>query len=563
MPFDFRLETLTTNCGDVIPVSGQGLTIFVGANNVGKSRIIWDIPGHLTNGAAGTVIANLGLVTSGTEDELTEWLDANARRRTTTDGQMYFNRLGTDVHEGNAREWWRNGPPYHGLGHFLANLLKTDDRLGLLESVPQYNVISEAPANPLQFLYTDPAIESKLSEMLKSAFGFGATLHRYGGSHLHLIAGEVDPPPTNPPLVDYVTSLNAMPLMRDQGDGVRSFAGLLLGLLATHFPVVLVDEPEAFLHPPQARLLGTLLAKLANDSEGQILVASHSLDLLLGALDAGHCDVTVVRVTRAQDTNPCFTLDPQTLRDTWNDPLLRYSRILDSLFHRGVVICESDSDCRFYQSVLEARREIHQVRVEDFLFTHCGGKQRLSTVVNSLSSLRVPTAVIADLDLINDPAVFQPLVEALGGDWDNFSADVATVNAYAQGAGFSPLLTQTRELISNALDSNTPDRITKETADEIKKSVRLESGWKQLKLGGVHSIPNGAQSDAAGRVLANAALIGLFLVPVGELERWIPTVGGHGPKWTADVLSGGHHADEVADQAAAFALGSLTYLQDQ
>ena len=30
--------------------------------------------------------------------------------------------------------------------------------------------------------------------------------------------------------------------------------------------------------------------------------------------------------------------------------------------------------------------------------------------------------------------------------------------------------------------------------------------------------------------------LGIFVVPVGELERFVKSVGGHGPAWVAEVL---------------------------
>ena len=43
---------------------------------------------------------------------------------------------------------------------------------------------------------------------------------------------------------------------------MRSFASVILHLLAPNTQsVLLLDEPEAFLHPPQARLLGEFIAK--------------------------------------------------------------------------------------------------------------------------------------------------------------------------------------------------------------------------------------------------------------------------------------------------------------
>ena len=58
------------------------------------------------------------------------------------------------------------------------------------------------------------------------------------------------------PSDELVDRLAALPLIETQSDGVRAFAGLLLTLIAVRHPVLLLDEPETFLHPPQARAFG-------------------------------------------------------------------------------------------------------------------------------------------------------------------------------------------------------------------------------------------------------------------------------------------------------------------
>jgi predicted ATPase len=131
--------------------------------------------------------------------------------------------------------------------------------------------------------------------------------------------------------------LQRLPLVQHQGDGIRSFIGIMLTLVAASYPIVLIDEPEAFLHPPQARLLGRKLAAEARD-RAQVIIATHSIDVLLGLLDADDASVTIARLTRQGDVNPVAVLSPDQLRELWRDPLLRYSNVLDGLFHRGVVL---------------------------------------------------------------------------------------------------------------------------------------------------------------------------------------------------------------------------------
>jgi hypothetical protein len=133
-----------------------------------------------------------------------------------------------------------------------------------------------------------------------------------------------------------IERLEALPTLESQGDGMRSFAGVILATSVGRETVLLIDEPEAFLHPPQARLLGASLVE--DRPEGrQIFVATHSGDVLRGVLDSNSCDIRVLRLTREGPFNRARLLHNDRIRELWGDPLLRHSNILDGLFHECVV----------------------------------------------------------------------------------------------------------------------------------------------------------------------------------------------------------------------------------
>jgi predicted ATPase len=117
-----------------------------------------------------------------------------------------------------------------------------------------------------------------------------------------------------------------------QGHGVRSFVGLYLTLATLPYPIVVVDEPEAFLHPPQARALGLEIARLSARNNTQVILATHSLDLLKGILDYNVATATVIRLTRDGDQNSVSHLSAELINELWADPLLRFSGALDGLF---------------------------------------------------------------------------------------------------------------------------------------------------------------------------------------------------------------------------------------
>ena len=71
---------------------------------------------------------------------------------------------------------------------------------------------------------------------------------------------------------------------------------------------VSIDEPEAFLHPPQAEMIGNAICELKSDNS-QVFVATHDSNVLKGFLSSAHAqNVTVVRVERDGDKNPISVL---------------------------------------------------------------------------------------------------------------------------------------------------------------------------------------------------------------------------------------------------------------
>ena len=78
--------------------------------------------------------------------------------------------------------------------------------------------------------------------------------------------------------------------------------------------------------------------------------------------------------------------------------------------------------------------------------------------------------------------------------------------------------------------------LSNKESKEIQNIVKKKSIWDELKKSGKRGIPHGDATLAFQRI--NELLIqnGVYVVPVGELESFIPTIGGHGPNWVNAVL---------------------------
>jgi hypothetical protein len=326
--------------------------------------------------------------------------------------------------------------------------------------------------------------------------------------------------------------------------------GLMLALVTAQFRVIVVDEPEAFLLPRQARLLGRKLATEAPRGT-QVFVATHSLDVLQGILDPVDAAVTVIRLVRDGDVNRTSVLEPTQLREIWTDPLLRYSNVLEGLFHKGVVVSESDSDSRFYAAVLDAIREEENLPPHDLLFTQSGGKDRLPLVIRALRAVSVPVVAIADFDTLRQRGLLQRIIEALGGDWAIIEPPWRPVAAAINDLGSAPPLLAVREQVNEIFDAAPPGQLTREQARLIREATRVDDGWARVKQGGLAMVPQGQPSEQAHQLLTTLAQTGLRIVPVGELERWAPEVARHGPAWVSEVLRRGRHIED-AEPARAF-----------
>jgi hypothetical protein len=548
-PFRFAVADLRFSDGTVIPVPESGVLLFVGPNNAGKSAALRDLVARLTtpahNRAVTPVVAAVGLTRQGTAEDLQKWLESNAfrveRPQTPTEKALFYQRPNANQQWDALSLEWQNSPEsFPNAAPFFVFYASAEQRLGLVGGAGVYDPMVDAPSNPLQVLFANPELERSVSMTCYEAFGTGLTLARVWGSSLQLHLGETSEKPSIPPSSSYIQALQAMPLLQEQGDGMRSFMGLMLAIVTAQFPIIVVDEPEAFLHPPQARLLGR---KLATDTpeNTQVFVATHDTEILQGLLAPRDANVTVVRLVREGAVNRTSVLRPEELREIWKDPLLRYSNVLDGLFHRGVIVSESDADSRYYSAILDAKRERDSESPHDLLFTQSGGKDRLPVVIGALRALAIPVAAVADFDVLRDEQLLKRIVEGLGGTWSLFKTDWEVLSAAAGQLGSAPLLSSVKSEVKACLDREPGPNLSRDAAETIRSITKLNDSWTRLKSGGISAIPQGDASARTKALLDALAEIGLFVVEVGELERWEPDLAGHGPSWVGAAIQAGRH----------------------
>lgn len=541
-----RISTLTFSGSRDRPidVSRSNTVVIIGPNNSGKSQALRDIENALRDTTtSGKVVSAVDTERMGTRSDFRDWLTQRTSPYSEHPGHPEhpnYRRLNAFVVdlETSSTNWETN----QSLAEVMPSMVLhagAEQRLHLAASTPSVDILDGHATEPLQRLLLDHSAERALSDAANKAFGVQLHVNRAGGSQLHLLLGSpsAEPRLDNP---EYVRQLSSLERVEEQGDGVRSFVGLMLALKASEFPLVLIDEPEAFLHPPQARELGR---QLSSGESQQRVVATHSSDVLLGLLDREQ-EITVIRLRRDGDRTVPAVLTPTQLSQLWSDPSLRYSRLLDGLFHRGVVVGEAESDARLYAATLDAARESSGQPSSDVLFTHCGGKHRLPTAINALRPMGVPVAAIADLDVLRDSGLLQRIIAALGGRWEDYSRNWSIVQAAVKDVpAQAPLVASVREQILKILEDADDVRLTEEQTRRVRDLTRSTDGWKHVReRGGLTALPHGDCHAAASSLIRDLATIGLFVVPTGALEGWAPSLGAHGPSFVQAALDANVHS---------------------
>ncbi|WP_194917519.1 AAA family ATPase [Catenulispora rubra] len=554
---EIKATRIELTSGDAINVV-DGVTVLVGPSNAGKSLVLRESIDAITRGSQPfppkLAVSRVDIVHQGSPGD---YFDRLAKIYGLQEsGQYPYGQVdqehlvvnGIAVTRDSVSNWWGRVESSGQLGATLFAHMNADGRLGLVQDSQTFNPIelpSSQPLQPTQRLWQSPELEKKVSDLLQRAFGVTLTVSRGGTPEIKLHVGSPPRPAVSNPDIDYLRELRKLPLWREQGDGMRSFLGIVLALTTANPPLVFIDEPEAFLHPPQARLLGKLLVDLTGPST-QVIVATHSshvLDGLIAASGNTEAQVSIARLTREGKKNRAAQVDPETLRALYNDPLTRYYNILDGLFANATVLCEGDGDCTYYRAVMDTISELKDGTPVDSLdlhFTHCAGKSRIAAAVKTLRSAGAAVVSVVDIDFLRDDD-FARLVEAAGGDPAAFSKARNVIKAAVGSKGARPERSTVRDQLVKLLERSEDRYLSSGELENLREATATKGGWHEVKRFGRESLSGDAR-DAFDALWAELRKLGILVVPVGELESFHREHANQNKAvWLSKVLAERHY----------------------
>jgi hypothetical protein len=283
-------------------------------------------------------------------------------------------------------------------------------------------------------------------------------------------------------------------------DGVKAFTGIITAIVAGDPLVITIDEPEAFLHPSLSFNLGKEIGRATANSEKRVLVSTHSADFVMGCIQSG-APLNIIRLTYQEGAATARILLSDAILRLMRNPLLRSTGVLNGLFYKFVIVTEADADRAFYQEINERLQRFKpEWGIPNCLFIHAQNRQTVPTIIRPLREMGIPAAGILDIDVLKEG----------GSVWSEFLE-----------SGLIPQI----------------ERRSLATSRAALKEKFDQSGKEMKKDGGVE-ILTAEDKAAANSLFDSLSTYGLFVVRRGQLESWLPMlhVQGHGPDWLISMF---------------------------
>ncbi len=499
-----RLQAGTYPSSDEnVEIELSPVTVFIGPNNSGKSQALIEIEGWITSGRTEplNIISDLEFESLAKNQVYEKILNkikiAPSKHFPPKDDnhivvgmynnncQVYLPDLINAALSPNKENFKNSELPT--VLQYLTTRLDGYNRLSLVYS-QNAGDLQEDPINSFSKLFKDKILMSKVRNVIYGAFRKYLVIDPTSLGNLRLRLSEEEPKDS----LDKSLSEEAIAfhknaiLVEDASDGVKAFIGIIIALIAGESDFILVDEPEAFLHPTLSYKLGKEITSILNNDK-RLFVATHSADFLMGCVQS-HLGINIVRLTYGTQGATARILTQDKLKPLMQNPLLRSIGVFNALFYNAVVVTEADADRAFYQEINERLLKEKDPRgIEGCLFLNAQNKQTVWDIVKPLRELGIPAVGIVDIDVIKE-----------GGEvWNKVLNGI-----YLPDLSHDSYRTNRSKL--------------KQVFDKISE--------KDMKRDGGVNLLNNSEKEFCLDFFKHLSDYGCLVVPVGEIEKWLESL---------------------------------------
>ncbi len=526
-------------------VQPRGLVVIIGPNSSGKTQTLRDIQSRLLGQPRKLVVCEEVEVQR--PPELNPLLDLLfegrlIRKRTDPNNNVFIDSVMPHLGAATTSNWsllehqvtsfFREdatiGPGGQKTDRFMEHFgrsflssLFLDRRLIITNAVENFDYEKQVPQNELQALYVDTTAKRRMAEEAAKVFGKAIWLDNTRANTLCLRVGDDD---KMPPAEDRLEpeKMHKYRLIEDEGDGFRSYMGTCITLLLGQRPICLIDEPELCLHPPQAYALGRFIGRYGTYFDRATFVATHSSHVLRGIIEET-TKLEIIRLTRTGSQFSGKNVSHETIRACIDKPATKVETILDGLFAEAVSVVESEGDRLVYSTTWEKlaaefRHDVHFVSV--------GGLGGMADTCQLYKNLKIPVCLIADLDLLRELGTFESILNALTSAeqtrvaMDKCRKIIHQIKALGPIHSEADVVVALKGILAEDLDWSEAEQLgrVRRTLGDLSAGL---SETARLKTG-LESLSNQAVYHDLKAFLGELRSLGVFLVPYGELEDWVP-----------------------------------------
>ncbi|WLD93784.1 ATP-dependent endonuclease [Alkalihalobacillus sp. AL-G] len=504
-----------TSESENLEISTTPVTVFVGPNNSGKSKLLREIFNFCREGRISTNDVILEDVEFTQTDEefgkkaLSQLLQKPTPQQTIPPGNVIIGNFSDKVqvneqdflnifNDSNRRkqDFCRTFLRFNSLfldGQNRMQLIK-DQQAGDLQTPPQ---------NSLSLLFRDDERRKEVRRILYDAFKRYFVIDPTNLGTLKMKFSDIEP---ESDMLERGIHKEAVEFhsrgddIKNLSDGVKAFTGIITQIVAGDPLALMIDEPEAFLHPSLSFKLGKEISLSAANSNKNIFVATHSANFIMGCIQSG-VPVNIVRLTYLHGVPTARLLPSDSILKLMRNPLLRSTGVIEGIFYESLIVTESDSDRAFYQEINERLLKYTDgLGIPNCLFINAQNKQTVHQIIKPLRELGIPAATIVDIDVLKEG----------GSVWTNFLI-----------GGFVPDISH--ESLGNLRN------LVNRRFNELNINMKTK--------GGISALPRDDR-EGADNLLNQLKEYGLFVIKNGELESWLSEleVTGHGSKWLIEVF---------------------------
>lgn len=375
----------------------------------------------------------------------------------------------------------------------------------------------QGPENLLQVLhYAESNLHQGLTDAFAAAFGgMQIALDTSERINLSLRVGRQIPAAITDP-IENQRKQQELRRIDEEGDAYQSFAAIVLTMLLGQGRVILIDQPEAFLQPHQARYLGRWIAANASGLACQVFTATRDVAFLQG-LSEGAPGLTILRTERKEDITSFHSIPHEATRALARFPIFATQDALRLLFCDGAIVTPDADDRIVYETVANRLPTSNNIG-----FIHAAGTRNIGLVTKVMRQCGLPVCSVVELDVLQNEKDLGDLIQAASGSPppQPWLATRERLARHVEGWFDEEAIRGSANEVESFLDQIKGDAAPSLASEPLAHEPGGSKNWGKLRHERLEWLPRELRMWVE-ELLEDLKRQGIFVSPKGRLEAWI------------------------------------------